>query len=254
MSRSRSGGGLGGDQVEGTRAVLELLRAGRRRVRDVWLARDAGTEEIERLARDADVPLRRVDRDALARRARTESPQGVLAWAEPLPEADLDDLLADPTAFLVALDGVTDPQNLGAVMRVVDAAGATGIVIPRHRSASVTPAAAKAAAGAIESLRIAPVAGVPGTLDRAARAGVWSVGLDATGDHELFELEVADRAVLLVLGAEGSGLSRLTRERCDLLVRIPMRGAVASLNVATAAAIACYEIVRRRDTLTKRPG
>jgi 23S rRNA (guanosine2251-2'-O)-methyltransferase len=139
-------------------------------------------------------------------------------------------------------------------MRVADAAGATGVVVPRHRSASVTPAAAKAAAGAIERLPIAPVAGVPGALERTARAGVWSVGLDAAGDQEVFGLEVADRAVMLVLGAEGRGLSRLTRERCDLLVHIPMRGAVESLNVATAAAVACYEVVRRRDNLAERPG
>jgi 23S rRNA (guanosine2251-2'-O)-methyltransferase len=249
MSRARSASGLGGDQVEGTRAVLELLRAGQRRVHDIWLARDVGTEEIEALARAADIPVRRVDRDALARRARTESPQGVIARAEPLPAADFDRLLADPAAFLVALDGVTDPQNLGAVLRVADAAGATGVVLPRHRSASVTPAGAKAAAGAIEKVPVATVAGIPAALERASRAGVWSVGLDTSGDASVFGLELADRAVVLVLGAEGRGLSRLTRERCDTLVHIPMRGAVESLNVATAAAVACYEVVRRRDTL-----
>jgi 23S rRNA (guanosine2251-2'-O)-methyltransferase len=254
MTRARPGGGLGGDQVEGTRAVLELLRGRRRRVHDVWLARDAGTDEIEALARAAGVPVRRVDQDTLSRRTRTESPQGVVARAEPLPEADLDDLLADEKAFLLALDAVTDPQNLGAVMRVADAAGATGIVVPRHRAARVSPAAAKAAAGAIEYLAIAPVAGIPGALERAARAAVWTVGLDAEAGGDVFGLDVADRPLMLVLGAEGRGLSRLTRERCDLVARIPMRGGVASLNVATAAAIACYEVVRRRDSLAQRPG
>ena len=254
VSRKDRDRGLGGDQVEGTRAVLELLRAGRRPVRDVWLVRDAGSEEIETLARDADVRVHRIDRDTLDQRARSESPQGVIARAEALPEADLDKLLAATDAFLIALDGVTDPQNLGAVMRVADAAGATGVIVPRHRSARVTPAAAKAAAGAIEHVAIASVSGIPAALDRATRAGVWSVGLDSSGVGDVFALDIAERAIVLVLGAEGRGLSRLARERCDLVARIPMRAGVESLNVATAAAIACYEVVRRRDTLTTRPG
>ncbi len=233
------------EQVEGRRAVTELLRARRRRVRTVWLAGD-GLDELEGIARRAGVTVHRVARDELAERARTESPQGVIATADPVPEADLNRLLADERAFLVALDGVTDPRNLGAVMRTAEVSGATGLVVPRHRAARITPAVAKAAAGALEHLPIATVGGIPAALDRARRAGVWAVGLDADGDAPLFDLPVADQRVMLVFGSEGTGLSRLTRARCDVVAAIPMRGALESLNVAAAAALACYEVARRR--------
>lgn len=242
--------GLGGEQVEGLRAVRELLLAGRRRVRSVWIAEGredrAPLREIERLAAARGVRVRHVERARLAAEAQTDAPQGVLARAEPLAPAAIEDLIGDPAAFLVALDGVTDPQNLGAVLRVAGVAGATGVVVPRHRSALLSPAAVKAAAGAVEYVPVATVAGVPGALERAGRAGVWTVGLDERGDVSVFELGVADRPVLLVLGAEGRGLGRLTRARCDLLAAIPTPGALGSLNVATAAAVACFEVVRRR--------
>jgi len=243
-------GGLGGTQIEGRRAVLALLAAGRRRVRDVWIASDLApnplVDEIRARAETARVPIRMVTRDRLAGAARTEAPQGVLAHAEALVAANDDDLLADRRAFLVALDGITDPGNLGAILRSAEAAGATGVLLPKHRSAHVTPAAAKAAAGAIEHLPMALVPGIPAALDRAARAGVWAVGLDGSGDRELMDLDLAEQPVVVVLGAEGSGLSRLARARCDLVVRIPMLGQVESLNVAAAAALAVYEVARRR--------
>jgi 23S rRNA (guanosine2251-2'-O)-methyltransferase len=251
MTGRRSGrdeSGLGGDQVEGRNAVRELLRAGRRRVSELWVAPVKGApviEEILDLAAAARVRVRHVSADELEERSRTDSPQGVLALAEPVPAVDVDDLLGAPDAFLVALDGVTDPRNLGAVLRVAETAGVTGVVLPRHRSARLTPAAVKAAAGAVEHLALAS-SGVPALLDRASRVGVWSVGLDAGGTADVFALEVADRPLVVVLGAEGSGLGRLTRERCDLVAAIPMRGAIESLNVAAAAAVACHAIARRR--------
>jgi 23S rRNA (guanosine2251-2'-O)-methyltransferase len=155
-------------------------------------------------------------------------------------------LLHDPRAFLVALDGVTDPQNLGAVMRTAETAGATGMVLATHRAVGLTPAVTKAAAGALEYLPVSFVSGIPGALDRAKRAEVWCVGLDGSGDTELFDLPVADQPIVLVLGAEGRGLSRLARARCDVVASIPMRGQIASLNVSAAAAVACTEIARRR--------
>ena len=242
--------GIGGEQVEGVRAVSELLTAGQRRVRSVWIADDREDnerlKEVARLAAANGVRVRHVDRARLAAEARTDAPQGVLARAEPVDPADLDELLADPAAFLVALDGVTDPGNLGAVLRVAGTAGATGVIVPRHRAALLTPAAVKAAAGAVEHVPVAPVAGIPAAIERAQRAQVWTVGLDADGTTSVFDLGVADRAVMLVLGAEGRGLARLTKQRCDLLASIPMPGRLDSLNVATAAAVACFEVVRRR--------
>jgi 23S rRNA (guanosine2251-2'-O)-methyltransferase len=237
---------VGGTQVEGRRAVTELLRAGRRRVREVWLSGE-GLADVERLAGTAGAAVHHVDRDELAARARTEAPQGVVATADPIPPVDLDLLLADRAALIVALDGVTDPRNLGAVARAAEGAGATGLVTARHRSSRVTPAAVKAAAGALEHLPVALVGGIPNALDRARRANVWTVGLDADGDTSLFDLAVADSAVMIVLGSEGRGLSRLARARCDVLARIPMRGQVESLNVAAAATLACYEVARRRS-------
>jgi 23S rRNA (guanosine2251-2'-O)-methyltransferase len=244
--------GLGGEQVEGIRAVEALLDSGRRRVRSVWVAPGRDDNErldaLERLAATRGVRVRHVERSRLMAEARTDAPQGVLARAEPVTPADFDALLADPEAFLVALDGVTDPGNLGAVLRVAGAAGATGVVIPRHRAAPLTPAAVKAAAGAVEHVPVAVVGGIPAALERAVRAEVWTVGLAAEGTTSVFDLAVADRPVMLVLGAEGRGLGRLTRERCDLLASIPMPGAIDSLNVASAAAVACFEVVRRRGT------
>jgi len=249
-AKTRGEAGLGGEQIEGRQAVRALLAARRRRVRDVWMATGVDPapvlDEIRQLADAARVPIRSVGRERIDGVARTEAPQGVLAHAEPIPPTNEDDLYANPSAFLVALDGLTDPRNLGAVLRSAEAAGATGVLLPKHRSAHVTPAAAKAAAGAIEYLPMALVAGIPAALERAGRAGVWCVGLDDDGDSDLFDLTIADQPVVLVLGAEGRGLSRLARKRCDVVVRIPMLGSVESLNVAAAATLGLFEVARRR--------
>ena len=247
----RRGEDLGASVVPGRRAVIELLRAQRRAVRSVLVARGhesaAVLDEIEQLAAETGTPVQLVDAERLRRDAGIESAQGVVARAEPILPVPLAELLAAPDAFLVALDGVTDPRNFGAVLRTALAAGATGAVVPRHRSALLSPAAVKAAAGAVEHLPIAAVGGVAAALEQASRASVWSVGLDADADTVISELGVADRPLVLVLGAEGSGLPRLARARCDILARIPMHGPIESLNVAAAAAIACFEVARRRD-------
>lgn len=245
--------GLGGEQVEGRQAVRELLLAGRRKVREVWML-DEGDDapilrDIRDLAAEQRVTVTTVGKGRFAARARCEAPQGVLALAAPLPEADLDDLVAGTgrtPPFLVALDGVTDPGNLGAVLRSAECAGATGAILPRHRAVHVTPAATKAAAGAVEHLPIAVVGGLPAALKRLRDAGVHVVGLDGAAPTRLYDLAGAGGPVCLVLGAEGRGLSRLVRERCDEVVAIPMAGALGSLNVAAAAALACFEIARRR--------
>jgi len=240
---------LGGERVEGRRAVRELLTAARRPIHRIWLARTSEARPLEELAqlgyaRGAAVEWT-TPGDLMAR-ARTEVPQGVLADAEPLHPVDLDVLVGERDAFLVALDGVTDPRNLGAILRSADGAGVTGIVLARHRASAITPAASKAATGAIEHLRFALVSAIPGALERAARSSMWTVGLDEGGDADLFELPVADQPLMLVLGAEGRGLSRLARARCDVVARIPMRGSIQSLNVSAAATVACFEIARRR--------
>jgi 23S rRNA (guanosine2251-2'-O)-methyltransferase len=241
---------LGGEQVEGRQPVRELLRAGRRRVHQLAVANgreESGSlAEILDLARAADVPVRRLPRDQLAQMAGTDAPQGVVARADPLPEAQLDVLARAPAPFLVALDGVTDPHNLGAVLRSALSAGATGLVTGRHRAAHLSPAAMKAAAGAAEYLPVAVVPGVPAALATLAACGVWTVAVDARAATDVWDLAVATQPVALVLGAEGRGLSRLVRQRCELAVRIPMWGPLDSLNVAAAATLACFEVARIR--------
>jgi 23S rRNA (guanosine2251-2'-O)-methyltransferase len=245
---------LGGDQVEGRQAVRELLAARTRKAREVWIAEGSdpspALREITDLATSARVPVRWVGKGQLDNAARTDAPQGVLARAEPLREADLEDLVVGTPGvrpFLLVLDGVTDPHNLGALLRTAVSAGATGAVLPRHRAAHVTPTVAKAAAGAIEHLPLAVVSGIPSALGVLARHGVWSVGLAGDADRSLFELDLADQPVALVLGAEGKGLSRLVRDRCDVVVAIPLAGPLESLNVAAAGAIASFEFARRRN-------
>jgi 23S rRNA (guanosine2251-2'-O)-methyltransferase len=255
---------LGGDQVEGLHAVHELLASGKRRVRALWVAQDlAGHEPLlgtVMLARRQQVPVQLKSSEALASAARTAAPQGVVAWAQPVQAFSLAELLAaevpgaggtgaegtGPPAFLVVLDGVTDPGNFGSLLRTAACAGATGVVIARHRSAPLTPAALKSAAGAVEKVPIAVVAGIPAALQQLAKAGVWTVGLDPAGPADLWQTSLLDAPVALVLGSEGTGISHLARQRCDVLARIPQSRALESLNVAAAGAVACFEVARQR--------
>jgi 23S rRNA (guanosine2251-2'-O)-methyltransferase len=244
--------GLGGDRVEGRQAVRELLLAGKRRTKEVVLA--AGMDpadildDIVDLAQELKVPLREVSKSKFDALARTESPQGVLADAAPLPERPLDDLLEprdEQVPFLIALDGVTDPGNLGALLRTAECAGVTGVVLPRHRAVHITPTVTKTAAGAIEFLPMALVGGLPTAITQMQQAGTWVVGLDERGETRLDAIDLA-QPVCLVLGAEGSGLSRLVRQRCDVVAGIPLRGQLNSLNVSAAGAVACFEVARQR--------
>ena len=254
---SSSDRSLGGEQVEGRQAVRELLIASRRRVRELLVAdeseRNPVIGEILDLARSQRVPVREVSRREIDDQARSEAPQGVIAFAEPLEETLLDEVLAgidgSNKLFLVAIDGVTDPGNLGAILRSCEGAGVDAVILPRHRAVHVTPSAAKAAAGAIEYLTMCVVPGLPTAIQQLRDANVWVVGLDDAADKPVFGLgDLATEHICLVLGAEGPGLSRLVRERCDVIVSIPMRGALSSLNVSAAAALATYEVVRARRT------
>jgi 23S rRNA (guanosine2251-2'-O)-methyltransferase len=249
---SEGASALGGEQIEGRNAVRELLSVERRRTHELFLQADLEhapvLDEILELAREQRVPVRTVRGYELDDLARSEVHQGVIARAEALEPVALDDLVEERRApsFLLVLDGVTDPHNLGAVFRSALGAGVTGIVLPKHRSAHVTPTVAKAAAGAIEHLDIALVPGIPSALERLSRLKVWSVGLAADGDVDLDGVQVLTEPVALVLGAEGSGLSSLTRARCDVVARIELSGPVESLNVSAAGAVACFAVSRAR--------
>ena len=247
--------GLGGRQVEGRQALRELLIADRRKVHEVWISAelegDPGVADIVEIAAARRIPLFHVARAKLERESRSEAPQGVLAHAAEIPEADLGQLIdvrhTGRAPFLVAVDGVTDPGNLGAIIRSCDGAGVSGVLLPRHRAVHVTPTVAKAAAGAVEYVPMALVPGLPAALRQLTDRGIWIVGLDDGADRGLYELgPLATEPICLVLGAEGAGLSRLVRERCDSVVSIPMAGGVSSLNVAAAAAVSLYEVSRLR--------
>jgi 23S rRNA (guanosine2251-2'-O)-methyltransferase len=233
--------------VYGINAVHEALRAGR--VRQVRVAgRD--DERLRRLVADASthgVKVVHVTRDALERDARGGAHQGVVAEVSGFPEATLSEL-ARPAAgppLIVVLDGVEDPQNVGAILRTVDAAGGTGVVRQTRRAAPLDGAAAKASAGAVHRVPVASVVNVARALEELKAAGVWTMGLDAAGETPYYELDLTT-PIALVLGAEGHGLRRLVRERCDFVAAIPMGGHVASLNVSVAAAIVLFEAVRQR--------
>lgn len=246
--------GLGGEQIEGRQAVRELLIGQRRKVIEIWIAQDIDPapiiEDIEQLADAARVTVVEVPRRKLEDTARSEAPQGVIAFAKPLEEADFSALLSKRNGvmpFLVAVDGVTDPGNLGALLRCCDGAGVTGVILPKHRAVHVTPTVAKTAAGAIEHVPMTLVPGLPVAITQMRAKGIWVVGLDDSSENTLFDIgNLAVEGICIVLGSEGSGLSRLVRDRCDTVVSIPMLGQVSSLNVSAAAALATYEVTRVR--------
>lgn len=252
-SKGRGVDDVGGDQVEGRQAVRELLIAGRRGIREILVSVDVDAadilDEIIELADDAHVPIKQIGRGSLDAKAKTDAPQGIIARAEPIRPVPLEVLLDPPggaAPFLLAADGVTDPHNLGALLRSAECAGVTGVVLPRHRAVHVTATVAKAAAGAIEHLAFALVAGMPSVVADLGRNGVVTVGLDMTGPKTLWDLDGLDGPVAVVVGAEGTGLSRLTRKRCNEIARIPLEGRIASLNASVAGALACYEVARAR--------
>jgi 23S rRNA (guanosine2251-2'-O)-methyltransferase len=240
------------NQIEGRRPVLEALHGGRE-ISEILIASGArmsgAIAEIVRFAQRRSIPVRQVTRQEIESQARTRNPQGVIAVASEFPYADLDEVMqrvATDRPLLVAVDGMTDPQNLGAVARAAEAAGAHGLIVPKRRSAGVTEAAERASAGALEHLPVVLVGNLARTLADLSERGVWIVALDAEADAEIYDLPVATEALCLVVGSEGRGVSRLVRERADHRVAIPMSGRVASLNAAAAAAVALFEIRRQR--------
>jgi 23S rRNA (guanosine2251-2'-O)-methyltransferase len=237
--------------VYGLNPVLEALRGGPRRVEYVAVARERHDLRLQRVidaARSAGVSVRFLPRDQLDRLAGSELHQGAVAITAAKQYVELDDLLAERRgthAFIVVLDGVEDPHNLGAILRTADAAGADGVVIPERRAAGVNATVAKASAGASEHVRVARVTNISRTLDELKRANVWTVGLDERGQQPYDALDY-NMDCALILGAEGHGLHDLVRKKCDFLVSIPMLGRVPSLNVSVAAAVVMYEIARQR--------
>lgn len=244
--------------MEGRRSVLELLTAGRRPVRRVLMADSlepsAQLDQIEAAARRRKVRIDAVSRARLDAQARTDAPQGVVALCAPVSPVELDDLCGvggarsgTRSAFLLVVSGVTDPRNLGALLRSAECAGVTGVVLARHRAAHLTPTVTKVAAGAVEHLDFALVGGVPAALSRLDQLAVRIVGLAGEVERSLYDLRFDDGPVALVVGGEEKGLAPLVRRRCSEVVAIPQGGTLPSLNVAVAGAVACFEVARQRS-------
>jgi 23S rRNA (guanosine2251-2'-O)-methyltransferase len=228
--------------IYGRNAVREALR-GRRRVHRVWATAGAGRDW-------PGAPVTPATAEEIEARCGSDAHQGVCAEVDAYPYADAADLLATPDAVIVALDEVTDPQNLGAIARTAEAAGATGIVIPERRSAEVTPAVCKASAGAVEHLPIARVRNLADFLSEAKAAGAWCYGAAAGARTPYTQPDYAG-PVALVLGAEGKGLRPRVAAACDDLISIPLQGRIESLNVSATAAVLLYQILHfRLDTST----
>lgn len=243
------------DLLYGRNAVREALQARRRTFQRLLVssgAQETGTlGDVVRLAEQVGVTIDRIDRHELDRRLRPANHQGVALECGDYPYAELEDCLAlaeerNEPALLLMLDHLQDPQNVGTLLRTAEVVGAHGVVLPGRRAAEVTPAVVNASAGATEHLRVAVVSNLAQTIEQVQRAGVWVVGVEDDERAQEFDTADLDMPLALVVGAESTGLARLTRDRCDFLVRLPMRGQTGSLNAAVAGSIVLYHAWRAR--------
>jgi 23S rRNA (guanosine2251-2'-O)-methyltransferase len=239
--------------IEGRNAVIEALRAGTA-IDKIYIAKgetDAALGHIASTARERGVVVVEADRRKLDGMSRTKSHQGVIAVSAVREYVEVDDILAaarekGETPLIVVCDELSDPHNLGAVIRTAECAGAHGVVIPKRRSAGLTAIVAKTSAGAVSYLPVARVPNLTALLKDLKKEGLWVFGTAADGPTSLYEADLKGPAAI-VIGSEGDGMSRLVREQCDFLVSIPMRGRVNSLNASAAAAVVLYEAVRQRS-------
>lgn len=240
------------DIIEGRNAVQEALRAGRA-IDKLYIARGDGDRalgHIAGLARERGITVSDCDRRKLDAMSVTKAHQGVIAVCALREYARLDDILSvaegrGEAPFVIVCDEISDPHNLGAIIRSAECVGAHGVIIPKHRSAGLTAVVGKTSAGAAEHMAVARVPSIAAALDELKRRGLWVYGAAAEGSSGMWQTELTG-PIALVIGSEGEGLGRLVRERCDFLVSIPLRGRVSSLNASTAAAVLMYEILRQR--------
>lgn len=236
----------------GLHSIAAVLENEPERILDIMVAKgrdDDRMNEVVKLARRQGIAVQFVQRKTLDDKSNGEQHQGILARAKParvLDESDLDKILAQQDMpFLLVLDGVTDPHNLGACLRNADAAGVHAVIVPKDNSASITPVVRKVAVGAAETVPLIQITNLARTLKQLQQAGIWVVGTAGEAEQLIYDCKLIG-PMALVMGAEGKGMRRLTRETCDELVKLPMAGMVSSLNVGVATGICLFEIVRQR--------
>lgn len=240
------------NQVEGRNPVLEALRS-RRTIEKILVAKGERTgsiREILKKARENKIVIQEVERSRLDQLSVSGAHQGVIAFVTPYTYVTIDHILKraadrgeDP--FVIVLDGLTDPHNLGSILRTAECCGAHGVIIPKRRAVGLTPAAIKASAGAVEFIPVAKVTNISSTLDDLKDRGLWVAGADMKG--EVYTRANLTGPIALVIGGEGSGLGRLVKEKCDFLISIPLKGEIESLNASVAAGILMYEVLRQRE-------
>ena len=241
------------DQIEGRNPVWEALRANRP-INKIYIKKGEHRGKITAIidrAKKTGIPMLEIDEDTFLSMAQTPGHQGVLAKAASKNYSSVEDILKrarelneDP--FIIILNELTDPQNFGSILRTADGLGAHGVIIPKHRACGITPAVAKVSSGAVEYVKVARVTNIARTMDELKKEGLWIIGADIDGKNYL-EVDLTG-PVSLVIGGEDKGLGRLVKQKCDFLVRIPLRGRITSLNAAVAASILGYDILRQRLT------
>ena len=246
------------EKIYGVHAVEALLRHHPKRVKQIWLSEGRSEPRVQTLvalAGESRVPVGQAERRELDAWAGEGVHQGVVADVSPSQvwgEAMLDELLdrTEGPPLLLVLDGVTDPHNLGACLRSADAAGALAVIVPKDKSATLTPAVRKVACGAAEVIPLVAVTNLARTLEKLQQRGLWVVGTAGEAEMDLYQHDMTGPTIL-VMGAEGKGMRRLTREHCDYLVKLPMAGSVSSLNVSVATGVCLFEAVRQRAVKKK---
>lgn len=241
--------------IAGKHSVTEALRSGRT-INKIWIAENAQkhlTQPIIFEAKKLGVVIQQVDKRKLDQMAPGIQHQGVVAQAAPYAYAEVEDILQAAEAkgeapFILLLDEIEDPHNLGSILRTADCTGVHGVIVPKRRSAQVTATVSKTSAGAAEYVPVARVTNLGQTIEELKERGIWVVGTDVSASSEMYDTNVFDGPVAVVIGNEGKGMGRLIREKCDVLVKLPMKGQINSLNASVAAGVVMYEVLRRRRT------
>lgn len=244
--------GYAADRIEGRNPVMEALRADRE-IDKILVQQGEKQGSILRiisLAKEKKIIVQEVAKQKLDMLSSTHNHQGIIAFAAMHQYVDVEAILSkaaekNEPPFIILADEMTDPYNLGSIIRTANAAGAHGVIIPKRRSVGLTAVVAKASAGAIEYVPVAKVTNLAQTIDNLKDQGIWIVGTDVDGQQNIYEANLKG-AIGVVVGSEGKGMSRLTKEKCDFLVRIPMKGEIQSLNASVAGAIVMYEVLRQR--------